>query len=197
MVEAEFGDLLGRYIAGLSVGTVGRLFRHYRRLHQWNERMNLTAVPPGEESVRRHFAESLFLGSMIPPGFRTLVDFGSGGGFPGVPIAAWCEGLKVSLVESDVRKCVFLREAAAELTNIEVLCARGEALRGRWDGVVSRAVNVEEVRKFAGIRAKWAGVLTSADIAAKFEWVAVTQVPWEPKYVVAELQVSCETPSAA
>lgn len=197
MVEGEFGEVLGKYIVGLEPEITARLFSHYQKLHQWNKRINLTSVPLGEECIRRHFAESLFLGSLIPNDIESVMDLGSGGGFPGVPIAMWRTQLMVGLVDADIRKCVFLREITAGLRNVEVLCDRAETLSGFWDGVVSRAVKVEEVRKFAVGRVKWVGVLTSRDIAGNFEWDAVTPIPWEPRHVVAELQVSRETPSAA
>ncbi|QDH15161.1 16S rRNA (guanine(527)-N(7))-methyltransferase RsmG [Oecophyllibacter saccharovorans] len=84
-------------------------------LVQWNERINLVSPRDVPNLWHRHIEDSLQLASLITPG-ATVTDLGSGGGFPGLIIAIACrkDGLRtpVTLVESDQRKCAFLREAA-------------------------------------------------------------------------------------
>jgi hypothetical protein len=75
----------------------------------------------------------------------TLVDVGSGAGFPGVPIAVLHPSWQVTLVESNQRKSVFLREASRHLENISVLPERAEVVKTDFDWVVSRAVNPEDL----------------------------------------------------
>lgn len=129
---------------------------HYELLLRWNRVVNLTTVTEAEAAARKHYAESLFLGSCCPQPPATAVDIGSGAGFPGVPLAALWPDSEVTLVESDTRKAAFLRECRDLLPNVRVECIRAEHLRGRFDVVVSRAVRPADVVKFA---TRCAGVL--------------------------------------
>jgi 16S rRNA (guanine527-N7)-methyltransferase len=81
---------------------------------KWNARVNLTAIRTPEEMVRRHFGESLFAAAHLGP-CLTLLDFGSGAGFPGLPIQLAHPGVQVTLAESRARKAAFLREAVRTL----------------------------------------------------------------------------------
>jgi 16S rRNA (guanine527-N7)-methyltransferase len=83
-------------------------------LLKWNERTNLTAIRTPEEIVRRHFGESLFAAAHLGP-CSTLLDFGSGAGFPGIPIQLAHPHLAVTLAESQGKKAAFLREAIRTL----------------------------------------------------------------------------------
>jgi 16S rRNA (guanine527-N7)-methyltransferase len=76
----------------------------------WNARINL--IGRGDEAVlsSRHVADSLAVLPLMPPGVRRIVDFGSGGGLPGLPVAI-ASGIETHLVDRDRRKCAFLREA--------------------------------------------------------------------------------------
>ena len=115
-------------------------------LMRWNARTNLTAIREPEEIVRRHFGESLFaaanLGEPVPD---TLLDLGSGAGFPGLPIALAHPDLPVTLAESQNKKSTFLREAVRTLglNNVEVWAGRAEALPAtrRFHTVALRAVD--------------------------------------------------------
>jgi len=94
-------------------------------LMHWNARINLTAVRDAETIVRRHFAESLFAAEHVPGGAATLLDFGSGAGFPGIPIAIARPEIAVTLAESQGKKAAFLREA------VRTLDLRAEVWAGR------------------------------------------------------------------
>ncbi len=122
-------------------------------LLHWNARINLTAVRQPEEIVTRHFGESLFAASCLFPSSKQsandqrpkandLLDLGSGAGFPGLPIKIWLPQLRVTLVESNQRKAVFLREVvrALRLTDIDILASRAEEAKLRPDVVTLRAV---------------------------------------------------------
>jgi 16S rRNA (guanine527-N7)-methyltransferase len=84
-------------------------------LLKWNARTNLTAIRDPEEIVRRHFGESLFAAQHLDPGPASLLDFGSGAGFPGLPIALLRPDIHVTLAESQNKKATFLREAIRSL----------------------------------------------------------------------------------
>ncbi len=133
--------------AALSPEQVGRLESHWNLLSRWNAKMNLTAVRSVREAVRVHYCESLLAARLLGelPGGARLVDLGSGGGFPGVPLAAWYSRCDVTLVDSNQRKVAFLRESTREFGNVRVVAARIEDLEGQWDWIFSRAVRVEDV----------------------------------------------------
>jgi 16S rRNA (guanine527-N7)-methyltransferase len=110
---------------------------------KWNARTNLTAIRTPEEIVRRHFGESLFVGAHLGT-CATLLDFGSGAGFPGIPIQLLRPDIAVTLAESQGKKAAFLREAVRTLAlTTEVWAARVESMPSerQFDTVVLRAVD--------------------------------------------------------
>ncbi|WP_263366863.1 16S rRNA (guanine(527)-N(7))-methyltransferase RsmG [Edaphobacter bradus] len=113
-------------------------------LLKWNARTNLTAIRSPEEIVRRHFGESLFAARNLGDP-DTLLDLGSGAGFPGLPIALLRPEICVTLAESQNKKATFLREAVRTLAlpNVEVWAARAESLPAerRFHTVTLRAVD--------------------------------------------------------
>jgi 16S rRNA (guanine527-N7)-methyltransferase len=112
-------------------------------LLKWNSRTNLTAIREPEEIVRRHFGESLFAGQNLGSP-TTLLDFGSGAGFPGLPIAILRPDINVTLAESQNKKATFLREVIRTLgLHAEVWPARVEAMpeSRTFDSVTLRAVD--------------------------------------------------------
>jgi 16S rRNA (guanine527-N7)-methyltransferase len=123
---------------------------------KWNARMNLTAIRTPEEIVRRHFGESLFVGTHIGE-CGTLLDFGSGAGFPGVPIQLLRPGVRVTLAESHGKKAAFLQEVVRSLKlPTEVWAGRVETMPAerRFDVVALRAVEgMDRAVGEAGLRA--------------------------------------------
>jgi 16S rRNA (guanine527-N7)-methyltransferase len=110
---------------------------------KWNARINLTAIREPEEIVRRHFGESLFVGARLGE-CETLLDYGSGAGFPGVPIQLLRPDVDVTLAESRQKKAAFLREVVRSLgLRSEVWAGRVDAMpEGRqFDVVAMRAVD--------------------------------------------------------
>lgn len=127
----------------LDSGQRNALYAHYSLLKRWNERMNLTTVRRLADVVTRHFGESLAVASILGPGDGSVVDIGSGGGFPGLPVAVYCPERPVALVESVGKKAVFLKEAARNLANVRVVAGRFEDLTERFEWAVMRAVASE------------------------------------------------------
>lgn len=127
-------------------------------LLRWNARINLTAVRDPESIVTRHFGESLFLarhlipapGSLVPLSaahcpLTTVLDIGSGAGFPALPMKIWAPHISLTMIESNHKKAAFLREVSRALTlmNINVIAERAETLVDRLppaDLVTLRAV---------------------------------------------------------
>jgi 16S rRNA (guanine527-N7)-methyltransferase len=124
------------------------LERWLDELYRWNARVNLTAVPR-PQAWERHALDSLrLLDAWSMPGSAHVVDIGSGGGAPGLPLAVVRGDLRVTLVDADRRKAAFLIHAVALLglgDRAVVLDRRAEALgrdpahRETYDTAVSRA----------------------------------------------------------
>lgn len=153
----EIGETLREYFSGSSLVWEAELRLRPQLLEQlkiyldllvrWNERTNLSAIREPREIVRRHFGESLFAASFVR-GEGTLLDFGSGAGFPGLPIQLWWPGLVVTLAESQGKKAAFLREVGRSLgIQVEVWSRRVEEMPEDcvFDGVVMRAVDSPEL----------------------------------------------------
>jgi 16S rRNA (guanine527-N7)-methyltransferase len=143
--ESAIVDLLSPYIA-VDNSLAGKLSAYLDLLLKWNARTNLTAIRSPEEIVRRHFGESLFAGTYLgEPLPSTLLDLGSGAGFPGLPIALLHPQIAVTLAESQNKKATFLREVVRtlELPNVEVWAGRAEDLAAgrRFHTVTLRAVD--------------------------------------------------------
>ena len=111
-------------------------------LMRWNERMNLTAIRGRGEILRRHFVECISCAQALPHGIAELMDFGSGAGLPGVPIAICRPEIAVTLAESQSKKSAFLNEVVRRLELKASVCAgRAEFLGKRFDCVTLRAVD--------------------------------------------------------
>ena len=152
MTPEALQALLGPYLSpaeGLrSIGPrpelLGALLVYLDLLLKWNARTNLTAVREPREIVRRHFGESFLLARLCPEGARTVLDLGSGAGFPGLPLQLAWPDLQVTLAESQGRKAAFLREVIRELRlPTEVWAGRAEERIGsrQIDLVTMRAVD--------------------------------------------------------
>jgi 16S rRNA (guanine527-N7)-methyltransferase len=140
LLATEFGPY-----GSLSEVQLAQLESHYSALTRWNERLNLTRIRDLSDSVRFHYCESLFLARFLPDGAHRIVDVGSGGGFPGVPVGIFRPDCEVTLVESHQRKAVFLREAVRRLKNVRVISKRAEDVHEHFDWLISRAVSPADV----------------------------------------------------
>jgi 16S rRNA (guanine527-N7)-methyltransferase len=187
MTEAErFEQLLRVHcvpFARISSEVSRVLVMHYELLCAWNRKLNLTGVTELEEAVVRHYAESLFLATLLPDSAHRVADLGSGGGFPGFPLAVLRPDAEVILVESDQRKAAFLREASDLVRNIRVRCIRAESLDEPFDAVVGRAIHPAAILAAARRIAGWFGILLSrndAEVLARSVNSQVRPLPWDP-----------------
>ena len=131
---------------GVSRETLGRLETYASLLGKWQRTINLVGPGTLEDMWRRHFLDSAQLAGLVAPDAAAWVDLGTGAGFPGMVLAILGVG-EVHLVESDQRKCAFLREVArATATRVQIHPERAEALDpaeiapGGADVVTARAV---------------------------------------------------------
>ena len=96
---------------------------------RWNSRINLSSVRDPGEILARHFVESITCARLLPATISTLLDFGSGGGLPGIPIVLCRPEIAVTLAESQGKKAAFLQEAVRVLEiPAKVFAGRGENL---------------------------------------------------------------------
>jgi 16S rRNA (guanine527-N7)-methyltransferase len=179
-----FAELLRSKLASVRKLTdeqVDRLHRHYDLLVRWNKSLNLTSIRTLEEAVERHYCESIFAADHLPEGRFSIADLGSGAGFPGIPIAVVRPECAVALIDSHQRKAVFLREAARDLANVQIIAKRAEDVSERFDWVVSRAVKYsdigEDLKRLGASVELLSGEVDSSDLPG-FEWQVPVRLPW-------------------
>jgi 16S rRNA (guanine527-N7)-methyltransferase len=141
---------------------------------RWNARTNLTAVRDEEGILSRHIVESIACAQALPAGISTLLDFGSGAGFPGLPIAICRPEIAVTLAESQGKKAAFLLEAARVLecstwnNPIKIHSGRAETLTTQYDCVTLRAVDrMEQAVQIASQLVKSGGWLAPMTTTAE------------------------------
>jgi 16S rRNA (guanine527-N7)-methyltransferase len=176
--DSAIAELIAPYLPHPPAFLLPRLSLYLDLLLKWNARTNLTAIRDPEEIVRRHFGESLFAARHLDPktpgpnrpdlGALTLLDFGSGAGFPGLPIALLRPDIQVTLAESQNKKATFIREVIRTLAlPTEVWSSRVESMPGhrQFHTVALRAVdNMTAAIAAAAPRATRQLVLLAASI---------------------------------
>jgi 16S rRNA (guanine527-N7)-methyltransferase len=169
----------------LSPDQLLRLENHYNLLLRWNERLNLTSMSKLGDLVRLSYCESIFLGSRLPSS-GTVVDIGSGGGFPGIPAAIVQPGCEFTLVESDRRKAVFLREASRGLDNVKVWAGRAELLSVKFDVMISRAFRATDLLK---LNLSKSALLLVGESTARGLAGSIESLPWGKSRYLATFHV--------
>lgn len=126
-----------------------KLFEKYHDLlTEWNKKMNLTSITSKEDIYLKHFADSLALFRNTDLSGKSVIDVGSGAGFPGIPLAIMCRDCNMVLLDSLHKRTFFLEEVkkVLGLSNVTVIHGRAEDLardikyREKFDVAVSRAV---------------------------------------------------------
>ena len=128
-----------------------KLLAYAALLYKWNRTYSLTALREQDKAVSHHLLDSLAVLPYVPPG--ALLDVGSGGGMPGIPLAIALPELRVTLIDSNSKKAAFLKQAAIELAlaNISEHCGRVEQYhpQDRFSAITSRAF--AELADFVGL----------------------------------------------
>ena len=130
-----------------SVKQTEQFFDYMNLLIEWNEKINLTAITNPEEIILKHFIDSITILKEIQDN-SSVVDVGTGAGFPGIPLSIMNPSLKITLVDSLNKRLIFLQEVInkLQLKNVEIVHARAEEFgqnkkyRERFDISTSRAV---------------------------------------------------------
>lgn len=147
----EFSKLISSYGKEISIEfsniQIERFYKYMNLLIEWNEKINLTAITEPKEIIIKHFIDSLTVLKDIK-GKNTLVDVGTGAGFPGIPLKMMDEEIKITLLDSLNKRINFLNEVInqLDLKNIETIHSRVEdagknkKYRERFDIATARAV---------------------------------------------------------
>jgi 16S rRNA (guanine527-N7)-methyltransferase len=141
--ERKLNSLLAEAaLKPLELDVCGRFESYLSVLQRWNSRVNLSAIRDEDGVLSRHFVESIACAQSLPAGISSLLDFGSGAGFPGIPIAMCRPEISVTLAESQSKKASFLREAIRVLDlSAKVHSGRAQLLTTTFDCVALRAVD--------------------------------------------------------
>ncbi len=159
MDTASIARLLLPFSPGLDEKQLHDISTYVDILQRWNQKINLTAVRDPETIITRHFGESLFAARQLlgeGPETVSLVDVGSGAGFPGLPMKIYAPAIRLTLVEARQKRVAFLREVvrALALQDVNVFAAPAQDLDTPADVVCLRAVE-----KFARVLPVAAGLV--------------------------------------
>lgn len=164
--------------------TTGKFESYLSLFLRWNQRLNLSSVRDEEGIISRHLLESIMVANSLPAQIASLLDFGSGGGLPGIPIALCRPQISVTLAESQGKKAGFLQEAVRVLgIAAKVHADRAESLRTVFDCVVMRAV--EKMPKAVAVGVKlvapggWLALMTTDGSLAELHAAAGEHFSWE------------------
>jgi len=202
-IQNDVGDQLNRLLeqAGeesLQPALVLRFRAYLDLLLRWNARVNLTGIRDAEGILSRHFIASIICARALPAGVGSLLDLGSGAGFPGIPIALCRPEISVTLAEAQAKKAAFLQEALRILSlGAIVYGRRAETLGSVFDCVVMRAVDKMEKAVAAGSRLVapkgWLVLMATgnelpaleAAAGLNFEWVRRVPLPSSEDRIIA------------
>ena len=148
MNKQEFLEELAKLGINLTNDQIDKLARFYQLLVTWNEKINLTTIIKEEEVYLKHFYDSLTLIKVVDlRQHLTILDVGTGAGFPGIVLKIVFPNLKITLLDSLTKRINYLNEIIKELDlhDIETVCSRCEEYtkinREKYDLVVARAVS--------------------------------------------------------
>jgi 16S rRNA (guanine527-N7)-methyltransferase len=189
----DWDALLAPYLCGTSLeDRLQRQLNQYLTvLLQWNARISLTSIREPSEIIRRHFGESLFAAKHLRATGK-LLDFGTGAGFPGIPIQLLHLEQSVTLAESNAKKVSFLREITRYFAlQTQIYCGRVEQMPATelYDVITLRAVEkMPEAILTAARHVAPSGTLlamTTVDAAATYA-ATVHGFTWHPTVLMPE-----------
>ncbi len=136
-------DLITKYFPNLSIEQENQFDALERLYRDWNAKINVISRKDIDNLYEHHVLHSLAIAKNI--NFKTntkILDFGTGGGFPGIPLAIYFPNCYFRLIDGTGKKITVATEIAKAigLKNVEILHKRGEEEKGKFDFVVSRAV---------------------------------------------------------
>lgn len=144
-------ELIKKYFPELSAEQLQKFERLAPLYEEWNQKINVISRKDMDQFYERHVLHSLGIAKFAPFEYgSSILDVGTGGGFPGIPLAILFPHCRFTLVDSIGKKITVVDEVvnALELTNVKAIHGRAEELKGSFDQVVSRAVT--QMPKFMG-----------------------------------------------
>jgi 16S rRNA (guanine527-N7)-methyltransferase len=170
-------------LASLENETAAKFETYLSLILRWNARLNLTSLRTEDSIISNHLAESLVCAMAVPSDVKTLLDFGSGAGLPGIPIALCRPEISVTLAESQNKKAAFVQEAIRKLgIAAKVHPGRAETLEAVFDCVTLRAVDrmPQAVRAAANLVARrgWLALMTTNSGLAVLQSAAGDEFSW-------------------
>lgn len=184
---ASGAQSLGQDLAEESIEKCARLLCE---LERWNARINLTAIREPREMVGGHLLDSLAIRPLIHG--KSLIDIGTGAGFPGLPIAISEPALSVELLDSNARKIGFVQHVIGELdiSNATAVRSRAEnyAPGKRFDTVIARALaSIPRLIELGGHLVAEKGVMLA--LKGRYPADELEEMPDAWDYEVTELTV--------
>jgi 16S rRNA (guanine527-N7)-methyltransferase len=184
-------------VLDLPVGAYDKFQAYLELLLRWNQHLSLTAVREPDQIIQRHFVECAFVAERLPRDIADLLDYGSGAGLPGIPIAICRPEIRVTLAEAHGKKASFLREA------LRVLSLEGEVYDGRvetmperqFDAVAMRAVEkmdlaiplaLQRVKRYLVLLTTERSDLARGKAVPGLEWLEPISIP-NTKQMVLEI----------
>lgn len=151
MVKYTLGDIMSKDVVSiflkhqieLSEKQLNQFKKYFEILVEWNDKINLTAITEEEQVYYKHFVDSLSLRTVIPAEGVTLLDVGSGAGFPSLPMKILYPNIEVTIIDALKKRTNFLRLLCNELDiKVEIIHGRAEEFdrRNQFDFVTARAV---------------------------------------------------------
>ena len=145
--KREFEKYLEKMSISLNKEQYDQFYAYMLLLIEWNEKINLTAITEPQEIILKHFVDSLTIAKYVEEG-KSIIDMGTGAGFPGIPLKIYRKDVKVVLADSLNKRIKFLDEVIdkLKLENVETIHCRAEELgknkqyREKFDYDTSRAV---------------------------------------------------------
>jgi 16S rRNA (guanine527-N7)-methyltransferase len=195
LTEDQILSTLSPFQISLSNDQISKIREYLRLLLKWNQSVSLTSVVDPVEILSRHFGESMFVSCLISVENCRLADLGAGAGFPGLALKIACPNLRLTLIESNKKKCAFLSEVvrSLELKDVQVLPLRFEETRVATDFadiIAARALGrfPDVLRWVKGALARrghvilWLGAQDTTKLSATPGWI------WQPAVKIPESQ---------
>lgn len=132
-----------------STDIIEKFSLYLKEIQEWNEKVNLTSLTKDDEIIKKHFFDSLSCMLVIKDlSKKTVIDIGTGAGFPGLPLKICFSDFKITLLDSSIKKIKFLEHIVKllRLSNVEILYGRAENFaksekhREKYDIVLARAI---------------------------------------------------------
>ncbi len=151
MEYIEFKEEINKYLKEINIeleeGKIEKFYKYMNLLIEWNKKINLTAIIEPKEIILKHFIDSIMINTYIKEK-ATIIDVGTGAGFPGIPLKILRDDIEVTLLDSLNKRIIFLDEVIEELKLEKIKTIHGRAedyannieYREKFDIATSRAV---------------------------------------------------------